>query len=66
MALLKSNTIVYGTANVQGILTVGSNANIVMTGTTGTTANGLVFTDNTKLTTAYAMSIVTSQGWNLP
>jgi hypothetical protein len=90
MALLKSNTIIYGIATVQGNLTVGSvysntsisntTGSLIVTGglgvsgnvytgshvITGNSANGLTFTDNTTLTTAYAMSIVASQGWFLP
>jgi len=60
------------TSNTTGAVTISGGLGVsgnVYTGShviTGNSANGLTFTDNTKLTTAYAMSIVASQGWFLP
>jgi len=60
------------TSNTTGAVTISGGLGVsgnVFTGTiniTGNSANGLTFTDNTTLTTAYAMSIVASQGWFLP
>jgi len=60
------------TSNTTGAVTISGGLGVsgnVYTGShviTGNSANGLTFTDNTILTTAYAMSIVASQGWFLP
>jgi hypothetical protein len=51
MALLKSNTIIYGTANVQSLLTVGSllsTGNVVIS----SSANGITFGDGTRQITS--------------
>lgn len=67
MALLKSNTIVYGTATIQGQLTVGNN--VVFSSNT----IGITFGDGTKQTTAggggsasIGTVVTTASGWNLP
>jgi hypothetical protein len=66
-----TNTAV-STSNTTGAVTISGGLGVsgnVYTGShviTGNSANGLTFTDNTILTTAYAMSIVASQGWFLP
>jgi len=60
------------TSNTTGAVTISGGLGVsgnVYTGSlviTGNSANGITFTDNTQLTTAYAMSIVASQGWFLP
>jgi len=59
MALLKSNTIIYGTANVQGQLTVGSlstTGNIVLSSIT----SGITFGDGTRQITSGLIAKSTS------